>query len=173
MTATFEERLAGELDDLWRGALFLTGGRGTEAEALLLRTIRGAFRRGPGRVDRFGRWVQARLSRTFLEGLPVGRDVGGRPPPPDPGFSGGGGSGGLDLAAICAGAAAVTPRARTALWLVLVQRWSYRDVAEALGWEEGEVRRALAERDRFVAVALGADVADEDVGRGGPMERDA
>ncbi len=156
MKRTLEEHVMAAMDVLFRGALFLTAGRERDAERLLEDTVLVAYHqaeRSATPPDEAALLVL--MARTFLsqsEGAPTtpeARPVSRPPGRPHPGAP-------FTADDVCTAAAAVAPRARAALWLVLIQRWSYAGAAEALRIDDPELRRRLAQRDRFFAALSGA-----------------
>ena len=64
MPQTFEEIVGKELDSLYCGALFLTGGHEASAQDLLVDTLRGAFhvyRSAPVSEGESGTWLEGAL----------------------------------------------------------------------------------------------------------------
>lgn len=157
MSRTFEEFTAGEIDGLYHGALFLTGGDTGEAEDLLLLTLTGAFRasRG-GEVDSAStRRLEGRLARDFLstsavvsagpflERVSASRVAPGR-------------NGGKVTAEVLHKAAGELPEtARVALWLVLFRRWSYAEAANILEVDREGIRALLLYRQVLLSAVLG------------------
>ena len=121
MPHTFEEKVGEELDGLYQAALFLCAGERRCAEELLIDTMTRSVRAyeadaGP---EPFERWLEIRLIRQFLDGVPYGvPDRVARAASP---------------ASQLFRAADVLPaQSRAALWLVHLRRWSYDDAASAL-----------------------------------------
>ena len=78
MSRTFEELASQQLDALYQGALFLSGGRQEGAERLLVDAVTLAFTehaQDSGGVTDVERWLEARLVRAFV------RHVTERPEP--------------------------------------------------------------------------------------------
>lgn len=166
---TLEERTIDELDDLYRGALFLCAGNASAAEALLVETVTTAVPgaaapstaapstdgAAPGGSSAPEPSLEGRLVRTFLAGSKAGRwgsGLGKRSrSAPAP-------------AALLAAAGEVPPAARAALWLVTVQRRSYSVAAERIGVDAQAFRLLLQHRGGFMAAASSF---------GGPGERRA
>ena len=71
MGRTFEELAAQELDALYQGALFLSGGNARGAEALLIEAVTLAYQEHPYQQDiaLVERWLEARLVRAFLKNV--------------------------------------------------------------------------------------------------------
>jgi DNA-directed RNA polymerase specialized sigma24 family protein len=131
MPHTFEELAGREIDGLFRGSLFLTGGREAAAEELLLWTVRRAFhafRRGENHED-FERWLDARLAQEFLE-------VVGRLGTEEEQLE----------SALYRATADMPPRARVALWLVLLRRWRYEETSALLGSTAEDLKELLSHR---------------------------
>jgi hypothetical protein len=131
MPQAFEELAGRKIDDLFSGSLLLSGGHEDAAEELLVWTVRRAFHafaRGDsdGEVER---WLEARLARDFLE-------IFGRL----------GWDGDRIGSALFRAMDRIPPRARVALWLLLLRRWSYADVEDLLGGERGELEALLSHR---------------------------
>jgi len=157
MSKTFEELAGSELDTLYQGALFLSGGDARAAERLLIESITLAFEEHAGDTDEreTRRWFEARLVRSFL------RHVRGEPRPTaaaplnrdgiDPNAFQSLGSDELF------GAAAEIPAwPRAALWLVLLRRWSYEDAAAAMNIDERWMYTLLGYRDALMRELLGS-----------------
>jgi hypothetical protein len=135
MPHTFEELVGRDLDSLYRGALFLTGGHDAAAEDLLLGTFREAFhsyRTADVPAADAARWLEGCLAARALVEL-----RGMEPPkivPKQP---------------LYRGAAAVPVGARVALWLVLMRRWSYEAAGERLKVDRAGLRDLLRHRERL------------------------
>jgi DNA-directed RNA polymerase specialized sigma24 family protein len=147
MGRTFEELAAQELDRLYQGALFLSGGNERGAETLLIEALTRAHEEHPYQTDvaSIERWLEARLVRSFLKHL-------SEPPTRT--------SSALERVALREGAfedvgsdelfraaRSVPPLPRAVLWLVLLRRWSYADVASTVGIEPAVVPELLRYRD--------------------------
>jgi len=150
MPKTYEQTVGQELDTLYQGALFLSGGNRKEAEWLLIGTVVGAFpAEGAGRPD-ITRWLEAQLASRFL-----GSTVA---PPPAPTRT-------ADIESmpdiraddLFRAVAAVPSWARAALWLVLLREWSYAEAGEALGVSIETIRRMLDYRHLLVREVLRTD----------------
>lgn len=148
MSRTFEELAGSEMDALYQGALFLSGGDEATAERLVVDTVMLAFEEHAADVDpeRTRRWFEARLVRAYLrrvQGLSMDR-------PPE--TSGGNG---LDPTAfealgpheLFSAAAALPPGPRAALWLVLLRRWSHSEAANAMQVDRDQMELMLGYRD--------------------------
>ncbi len=156
MSQTFEEQVAGELDGLYQGALFLAGGNARGAESLLVEAVTRASRERAfeAEVTSLERWLEARLVRSFLSRL------GGRPmdtPPPQPraqqieasAFKGVGSRRFFEAAGV------IPAWPRVALWLVLLRRWRYDDVAKELGVDRSVIVDLLRYRDVLMKEMIG------------------
>jgi hypothetical protein len=152
---TLEETVLERMDELFQGALFLSGGDVDQAADRVERVAALAFERyahapmseaDPAALDRL-------LVETALES-PLPSEPEAAAPPVGP----------LDIDevstdAVLRAARAVPIAPRSALWLVLIRRWSYRAAAEALGTDVDGLRALLGWRDRFTAVAFGRGTA--------------
>ena len=157
MSRTFEEFAAGEIDGLYHGALFLTGGDTGEAEDLLLLTITGAFRasRG-GEVDSAStRRLEERLVRDSLSsgkvvssGQSPERIVARRAAPRRKGAK-------VNTEVLNRAAGELPGTARVALWLVLFRRWSYAGAANILEVDREGIRGLLLYRQVLLSAVLG------------------
>lgn len=157
MSRTFEELAGTELDSLYQGALFLSGGNAHGAEGLLVNTVTLAFKEherdaGP---DEIRRWLEARLVRSFLrhlrEGPLVLYDHTARRVALDPvTFES------LGLAELFSAAAVLPPRPRAALWLVLLRRWSYGAAASIMDVDVAELEKLLGYRDVLLREIMAA-----------------
>jgi DNA-directed RNA polymerase specialized sigma24 family protein len=135
MPLTFEELVGRDLDSLYRGALFLAGGQETDAEDLLSSTLREAFHayRSAGVSSAEAEnWLEGRLVMRALVELD-GLSLQGTAP----------------KRALYRGAAEIPLRARVALWLVLMRRWSYAATAERLQVDRDGLRELLSYRERL------------------------
>lgn len=155
MSRTFEEIAGGELDALYQGALFLSGGNPQGAELLLVEAVSLAFTEHSGDMepDVVLRWLEARLVRSFLRNVKDGPHqlptVTAGHVKLDPSTFESLGSDELFSAA------AVLPAwPRAALWLVLLRRWSYGEAASAMGVDEGSMDGLLRYRDVLLAEML-------------------
>ena len=136
MSRTFEERASAGLDALYQGALFLSGGHPDEAEELLVAAVSRAFRErqaGAG-AEPFERHLEGTLAVVALQA--GGRSVTGA-------------HAREGVHPLHAAAATMPMRARAALWLVLLRRWSYADAALEIGVERDRLRDLLAWRERL------------------------
>ena len=156
MAGSFEQCIDGELDGLYAGALFLTGGHPHSAQDLVVDVVRSAAESDT--ADRActdpDASLDRRLVRTFLDPGPpaatgVVPDSGSAPVPPEVSPSAHEGS-----AALFRAAATIPLRARAALWLVLLQRWSYSDAAEELGIDRSHLTKLLGFRSVLVDATL-------------------
>jgi hypothetical protein len=152
MSRTFEEMAGRELDSLYQGALFLSGGEPWVAEKLLVDALTTSFREhGKGLPDgSVERWLEGRLVQQFLVGVELG---------PSPVGAGGergvrGPFDGLEADTLFAAAGALPPWARAAVWLVLLRRWSYGEACEALAVDLGVLEDLLRYRDQLMTEIL-------------------
>lgn len=148
MGRTFEEVASSEMDALYQGALFLCGGNAARAETLVVDTVMLAFQEHAADADpeQTRRWFEARLVRSFL------RRAGSRPgddrPPPvgrdtvDPmAFDD------LGPDRLFQAAGSLPPGPRSALWLVLMRRWTRADAAAAMRIDPRQLNVMLGYRD--------------------------
>lgn len=153
---TFEELATAEVDHLYQGALFLSGGDEEAAEGLLLWTLTRSFHayRSADEVIDATRWLEGRLVDEFLSASnAAGLDADEAwPESPERQMRQGGE---IDSRALAVAAARVPFRARAALWLVVLRRWKYQDAAHTLGVSGEEVKNLLRYRDALVGAALG------------------
>ena len=156
MARTFEEIAGGELDALYQGALFLSGGNTLGAEQLLVDAVTLAFTEHASEVDpdAIQRRLEVRLVRSYLRHL---REGPTQLPPTtaarvamDPGTFDGLGSHDLHTAA-----AKIPAWPRAALWLVLLRRWSYAEAAAAMGVDDSTLEGLLAYRDVLLHEIIG------------------
>ncbi len=154
MHETFEERLAGALDALYQGALFLTAGDARATEDLLVQaTSRGfaAYAADGMSGTSFGRCMEECLIRCFAGGLPpedraVAAYTGEDFPEPDPAQ--------LRMVppdALFRAARVVPPLARAALWLVTLRRWPYAEAARSLDVDREGLTALLTHRRGWLA----------------------
>jgi DNA-directed RNA polymerase specialized sigma24 family protein len=162
MSKTFEELATQEIDGLYQGALFLTAGDEGEAEQLLIDTLGRSFHQfaASDTVEDIRRWLEGRLVSTFLE-----HRVGIEEPAPrrnrpsgQPGAKAAFGA--LDGKALHLAAATVPWGARVALWLVLLQRWSYADASAAMGVSSDVLRNLLEYRHTLMGAILGSNTGN-------------
>lgn len=154
MSKTFEEVATPELDGLYQGALFLTGGDERGAERLLITSITSAFaRHTSGDVD--APLLEDNLVRTFL--VTVSHDH------PERDRVEVGGSEGkvealedLSPAEVFSAAALLPPRGRAAIWLVTFLRRSYADAGRVLRLDRAGVVALLAHNETLRAAVVRA-----------------
>ena len=152
MSKTFEEMASRELDSLYQGALFLSGGDVRFAERLLVDTMTNSFReRGMDLVeDSIARWMEVQLVRQFLNGS----DAGPRPLRGESEPSLGAAFEGLEADTLFAAAAILPFWPRAAVWLVLLRRWSYTDACDALDVDRDVLDDLLRYRDTLMTEVL-------------------
>ena len=153
MRQAFEEIVSRAIDDLYQAALFLSGGEPKPAEDLLTRSVRASFRlHRTSQIDVDPEaWLQGRLVKDFVSSAaPVHLAA-------LPDFALEAHAGGIDLRRLYRAAASAPPLARAVLWLVLMRRWSWDDVADHLGLDRAEVQELLQYRHALVAAVM-ADV---------------
>jgi len=165
MLWTLEEQISAEFDTLWQAAVFLTGGRESEAEQLVLETVvaacddhSGAFE-GLSGSDRLERFMLRRFFEQPLHQGPIPLVVSGTPRILE---------GDIDVEALLQGAGSVPATSRAALWLVVVRRRSYEDGAGILGIDRDQLRELLQYRDVLMvhAVRRSADAVATTLGQG-------
>ena len=144
------------MDALYQGALFLCGGETGAAESLVVDTVMLAFREHAADADpeQTRRWLEARLVRSYLRSG-RGQTPAGPPPttPRGPGWE----RTTFDEVGperLFQAAESVPPLPRSALWLVLMRRWSRSDAAAALGVDTVEMEAILAHRDVLMGELL-------------------
>jgi hypothetical protein len=155
VSRTFEELATGELDALYQGALFLSGGDRREAEQLLVDAVVLAFKEhtaedAPTAVQRR---LEAGLVRSFLGDL---LDRPAPPPHPTPMHPahGAGALDALDPDDLFAAAATLPAWPRAALYLVSLRRWSYGDAAHAVNVDVETMEGLLRYRDPLIQEML-------------------
>lgn len=155
----FEEIVSREIDALYQGALFLTGGAPEDAERLLADSVRASFRiHRTAQLDvDVGAWLQGRLVEDFLSGQTPVSLV------PLPAFSVAAHAGSPEFKRVYRAAAAVPALARAVLWLVLFRRWRHEAVMDQLNLERAELRDLLGYRHSLVATVMGEQGHKESV----------
>ena len=156
MHRTFEELASQEIDRLYRGALFLEAGEGQDAEDLLLSTLTAAFHafRKVEQGTDAARWLEGRMVRAYLSALPEAGSNDGAPEvvgthaPPLMGTVE------VDPFALYKAARSVPPRARAALWLVLLRRWKYVEASRVLETDLDDLKSLLAYRHLLMTAVL-------------------
>lgn len=156
MTRTFEESAGSEMDALYQGALFLSGGDPTRAEGLVVDAITLAFDEHAADIDvrQTRRWLEARLIRAYLREVTISATAEA-PAPLD--------RRGIEPEAfdelgpeeLFAAAATLPPGPRAALWLVLLRRWSHSDAARAMKIDAASVERLLGYQDVLMRELIG------------------
>jgi len=153
MPLTFEERISEDLDALYSGAAFLSGGQGGPAQRLLVDAVSAASSeyKEDGSPGEFTPWMEGVLVRTLLaSGAPSGGSVvRGSGRSSAPAQVGPQELDNIAWADMVRGAASIPARARAALWLVLLRRWRYSDAAAAMGVSLASLRELLDHRDAF------------------------
>jgi DNA-directed RNA polymerase specialized sigma24 family protein len=155
MAQTFEEWAGPELDALYQGALFLSGGHLAGAERLLIEAVTLAFKEHaaetqPAEVER---WLEVRLVRSFLRHLLEGPTV--LPVETLDRISLAPGTfDSLESSQLFSAAASVPAWPRAALWLVLLRRWSYEDAAAAMDIDVEAMDVLLGYRDALMRKML-------------------
>lgn len=142
MNKTFEETVTPKLDMMYRGALFLAAGRAHDAERLLLEAVRTAFRRHGESLpeSEADHWLEAQLAHSFLDSESLADVRSERSP---------GEVHGVDP--VYPAASVLPPKARVAIWLVVVRRWKYEAAAETLQLPMEEFSGLLTHRKSFLA----------------------
>ena len=157
MSRSFEELAGSELDSLYQGALFLTGGDSHETERLLVETLTQAFGAfsSPEWADNESDtgWLEARLVQTF-----IGPDKE-EPVPHIPDDTKRLELGEVTLPSlgtdVLFAAAASLPRLpRAALWLVLLRRRSYADAMDVMAIDSQSLASLLSYRDLLLRETL-------------------
>ncbi len=154
MSQTFEELAGKEVDGLFQGALFLQAGDEVAAEDLLLWTLTKAFHvfRETGGGESPDQWLEGRLVHEFLGLLPKS-DAAAQAlaaelesPPQHVGT--------VDPGALHEAAGRVPARARAALWLVVLRRWTYEEASAALHTNTEELEDLLRFRHTLMSAVL-------------------
>lgn len=152
MPLTFEERISEDLDALFAGAAFLSGGQEAGTKRLLVEAVSMASSEYHEQVDAgaFTRWMEQMLVRAFVSPASTGvaptkqatASSGPSHVRPEDFHNTG-------WTNIVRSAAALPAQSRVALWLVLLRRWSYRDAATAMGIDLESLRGLLTYRAAF------------------------
>lgn len=152
MPRTFEEMASRELDSLYQGALFLTGGDPLLAETLLVNTLTGSFAAYGRQRSREAaeRWLEGRLVQQFLsQRKPDAVRTGQRHRRSlRRAFDE------LDADTLFSAAEALPSWPRAAIWLVLLRRWSYAEACTAMGVEREVLEDLLRFRDVLMTEIL-------------------
>ncbi len=154
MSQTFEELAGQEVDGLFQGALFLQAGDEAAAEDLLLWTLTKAFHvfRETGGGESPDQWLEGRLIHEFLALLPMS-DVAAQARAAElesPLQY----VGSVDPGALHEAAGQVPTRARAALWLVVLRRWTYEEASAALHTTTEELKDLLRFRHTLMSAVL-------------------
>jgi len=152
MERTLEERISAELDTLWQAALFLSGGGSDRAERLLQDMVSVVSDEYPGalQLDDGSDGLERFFVRRFFQDAPpflLGSDRSST--------RGSIGDMGSDVQALLGDAGRIPPRARAALWLVVIRRRSYADGSEILGIDRAELHALLEHRETLLASLVG------------------
>ena len=154
MSQTFEELAGREVDGLYQGALFLQAGDEAAAEDLLLWTLTRAFHvfREKGDSDVSDQWLEGRLVHEFVALLPKSAQTH-QPGPPAPTYKSET-VGEVDPSTLHYAAGLVPARARAALWLVVLRRWSYENASRLLRTNTNELKDLLRFRHSLMSAVL-------------------
>ncbi|GMR12286.1 MAG: hypothetical protein BMS9Abin29_0475 [Gemmatimonadota bacterium] len=154
MSHTFEELAGSEVDGLFQGALFLQAGDEAAAEDLLVWTLTKAFHgfRETGGGESPDQWLEGRLVHEFLALLPNSSaapqvhtaDLNRRLQR----------VGSVDPGVLHKAAGQVPARARAALWLVVLRRWTYDEASAALHTNTEELKDLLRFRHTLMSAVL-------------------
>jgi DNA-directed RNA polymerase specialized sigma24 family protein len=163
MHRTFEELASQEIDRLYQGALFLRAGEEQAAEELLLSTLTASFHVFRTVADDAdpAQWLEGRMVQAYLAAIPGPdmKDAFSEAAQTPASFSMRGVD--VDPLVLCKAASSVPPRARAALWLVLLRRWSYADASQVLDADPQDLRSLLGYRHSLLtAVMSGTDERD-------------
>lgn len=154
MSHTFEELAGKEVDGLFQGALFLQAGDEAAAEDLLLWTLTKAFHvfRETGGGENPDQWLEGRLVYEFLGLLPksdaAAQALAAELESPAQHV------GSVDPGALHEAAGRVPARARAALWLVVLRRWTYGEASAALHTNTEDLKDLLRFRHTLMAAVL-------------------
>lgn len=143
MNQVFEDVVAQSLDGLYAGALYLCAGREREAEGLLTGSLVEASRRyREEKPSDPAFFLEIHLVRALLAGggTARGQDEAGRRGTPRPE--------GDEAAEVLAALAGLTGAVRCTIWLVVVRRRRYSQVAEALRTDREQVAAWVREGHR-------------------------
>jgi len=154
MKKPFEELVAAELDTLYAGALYLEAGDRRAAGDLLVQTVLGAGELyAEGDPRNLQDWFDERLVRTFLglswwnsapSGDPeTGREVGSGSTATSNEQTG-------ESERMLQAFGALPPRIRSTMWLVVVRRWAYGDVARVLDTDRHRVAHWVRQGHRRI-----------------------
>ncbi len=154
MSQTFEELAGKEVDGLFQGALFLQAGDAAAAEDLLLWTLTKAFHvfRETGGGESPDQWLEGRLIREFLALLPKSDGAAQTRAVEVTSLSQHVGS--VDPGALHYAAGQVPARARAALWLVVLRRWTYEEASVVLQTDTDELKDLLRFRHTLMSAVL-------------------
>ncbi|MDT8340539.1 MAG: hypothetical protein RQ751_03420 [Longimicrobiales bacterium] len=158
MARALEELVMDELDVLYQGALFLSGGSRRSAESLIDETAVAAYHAG---VASAGELEPNPLERLLIRRfVAVSDGSGGDAAPAVKDARRGESVGPISAEGLYRAAGAVPPLARAALWLVLIRRWSYEAAAALLGVDVEGLKRLLAYRDAFMSAVMSSGGAE-------------
>lgn len=155
----FEEVLGKHLSRLHAFALFVACDRRVDAETLLSRAVAGAFEHYLDGLE-----PAHALDRAMMNEALASSEPRGTPRPDPPAFTPAAMLliGRIDSGSLRRAAARVPAAARVAIWLVVVERRSYAEVAKLLGLDRETLCALLEWRDTMIGELLG------EVGRGAP-----
>ena len=168
MPLTFEERVSEELDALYAGAVFLCGGDGARAHELVIESVRLASSELQGRAggDSFTRWMEQLLVRSTLDAIEADRVESQAEGKEGPAANAVDGPGDLRWMQVARAAGNMSVRARVAVWLVTLRRWSYDEVEATMGIGRDTLRELLAHRTELFSAASAGSSGGEVGGMG-------
>ena len=152
---TFEERVGEELDALYSGALFLCGGGQECAGRIVVDAVTEAAASPAEHSDSaaFRRWLEGLLVKAVVSDA---NSTDGGPPTEGTDLAGVGADllGTIESRHLLHAARSIPPLPRSALWLVLLQRWSYDEAEAVLGVDRDGLRTLLSYRSVFLREAI-------------------
>ena len=156
MHRTFEELASQEIDSLYHGALFLKAGEGQAAEDLLLSTLTGAFHafRKVEQGTDVARWLEGRMVQAYLSAVTEGDSDGASVEELEVPYTPLMRTVDVDPFALHKAARRIPPRARAALWLVLLRRWKYSEASRVLETDLNDLKDLLGYRHLLLTAVL-------------------
>ncbi len=179
MRRSFEELIGSELDQLYRAALFLVGGRTEQAERLLTAVALSAHREYASLEDepeRPGRWLLERLASTALhaetQSNSMSSATGVAPSPTgdvavDSSPETSSLPRQLHLDHVAAEASGLPLRTRIAFWFAVIERRRYSDIGEILDEPPSSVAHRIRVGHRVIVHGISRSRARRERGRPG------